>query len=340
MTNKLNLTLSANRELATPLELSNKALMEANQKIEQLLVELEETRLRHLVDECELRKRSELDDLKNEYVAMVSHELRSPLTSVRGSVGILSAGLMGPVNDKAAKLFHIALSNLDRMIRLVNDVLNLERIASGTTSFQAQECSLGDLAQQAIETMMPTAHALNVEITVPATTQASDRKLFFHGDPDKVLQVLINLLSNAIKFSPPQGEVVLDIQASVDQLTLRISDEGRGIPESQLEKVFERFRQLEHDDARRLGGTGLGLAICRAIVEQHGGAIWAERNSGKGTSFLVTLPRATQKFHTEEPAEKAYARAASLGSRSLTLVRCDQQSSERATLLPHGAIEK
>lgn len=338
MTNKLKLTLSANRELATPLELSNKALTEANQKIEQLLVELEETRLRHLVDECELRKRSELDDLKNEYVAMVSHELRSPLTSVRGSVGILSAGLMGPVNDKAAKLFHIALSNLDRMIRLVNDVLNLERIASGTTSFQVQECSLGDLAQQAIETMMPTAHALNVELTVPAATQASDRKLFFHGDPDKVLQVLINLLSNAIKFSPPQGEVVLDIGASVDQLTLRISDEGRGIPEDQLEKVFERFRQLEHDDARRLGGTGLGLAICRALVEQHGGAIWAERNSGKGTSFLVTLPRATHKLHTEEPAEKAYARAASLGRRRpLTPFGDDQQSCETATLLPHGA---
>ena len=150
--------------------------------------------------------------------------------------------------------------------------------------------------------------SLDVQLVVNPSTQMSERRLFFHGDPDKILQVLLNLLSNAIKFSPPQGEVVLSLEASADQLTVRISDEGRGIPEDQLEKVFERFRQLEHDDARRLGGSGLGLAICRAIVEQHGGATWAERNPTKGTSFLVTLPRSTQKLPKDEPAENAYAR--------------------------------
>ena len=300
--------LSANRKLVTRLEVSTKTVTDANHKLTQLFVQLEDSRLLHMADECELQKRSELDDLKNEYVAMVSHELRSPLTSVRGAVGLLSSGLLGPVNDKAAKLFHIALSNLDRMIRLVNDVLNLERMASGTSSLQVQECSLEDIAQQAIDTMLPTAHVLDVQLVVNPSTQMSERRLFFHGDPDKILQVLLNLLSNAIKFSPPQGEVVLSLEASADQLTVRISDEGRGIPEDQLEKVFERFRQLEHDDARRLGGSGLGLAICRAIVEQHGGATWAERNPTKGTSFLVTLPRSTQKLPKDEPAENAYAR--------------------------------
>ncbi|WP_161570881.1 EAL domain-containing protein [Granulicella sibirica] len=330
-----NLTeISANRELTTRLEASNKTLTEANGKLENLFAELEETRLLHLADECELRKRSELDDLKNEYVAMVSHELRSPLTSVRGAVGILSAGLAGPVNDKGARLFHIALSNLDRMIRLVNDVLNLERIASGATSLQVQECLIEDLAEQAIETMMPTAQAHGVELHVNAVSQTLGSKLLFHGDPDKILQVLINLLSNAIKFSPPQGDVVLDIRASIDQLTVKISDEGRGIPEDQLEKVFERFRQLEHDDARRLGGSGLGLAICRAIVEQHGGAIWAERNPTKGTSFLVTLPRSTQKLPTEEPAEKAYARAASLARPPLKPFGTDEKSNQATTPVP------
>ena len=127
---------------------------------------------------------------------------------------------------------------------------------------------------------------------------------------------------------------MLDIRASIDQLTVKISDGGRGIPEDQLEKVFERFRQLEHDDARRLGGSGLGLAICRAIVEQHGGAIWAERNPTKGTSFLVTLPRSTQKLHTEEPAEKAYARAASLARPPLIPFGTDEKSNQATTPVP------
>ena len=310
--------LNAKRELTTRLTATNETLTKANEKLEQLFVELEQTRLLHLADECELRRRSELDTHKDEYVAMVSHELRSPLTSVRGAIGILSAGLLGPVNDKGAKLFHIALTNLDRMIRLVNDVLNLERIAAGSTSLQVQRCSLRELAQQAIDTMMPAAQTLNVELVVDETNEISGCEFFFHGDADKMLQVLINLLSNAIKFSPLQGKVVLELEASADQLTLTISDEGRGIPKDQLEKVFERFRQVEHDDSRRLGGTGLGLAICRAIVEQHGGATWAERNPEKGTSFLVTLPRATQGVHTEEPIEKTYARAALVSGPVLT----------------------
>ncbi len=281
--------LSVKRELTNRLKISNDRLTAAGQELKQLFVQLEQARLQHTTDERELQRRCELDSLKSEYVAMVSHELRSPLTSVRGAIGILSAGLVGPVNEKSAKLFNIALTNLDRMLRLVDDVLNLERMASGTASLQVQQCSLCSLVQHAIETMTPIAQESGVELTLNAETQTGNLEDSFYGDADKILQVLINLLSNAIKFSPRGAKVLLDIQASADKLKVRIADEGRGIPEDQLEKVFERFRQVDQDDARRLGGTGLGLAICRAIVQQHGGEIWAERNAVKGTAFFVTL---------------------------------------------------
>lgn len=283
--------LLARRELTAQLKVSEESLMQANQKLELLSAQLEQTRLQNLADEHELLKRCELDTLKNEYVAMVSHELKSPLTSVRGAVGILSAGLVGPATEKGARLFSIALTNLDRVIRLINDVLNLERIASGASSLHMEQCSIENLVKQAIDTMVPIAQDLNVRLVADAIAGLPEATIFINADPDKIVQVLINLLSNALKFSPSGAEVVVGIEASDDTLTVRISDAGRGIPEDQLKKVFERFQQVEQDDARRLGGTGLGLAICRSIVEQHGGSIWAERNVGKGTSFLVKMLR-------------------------------------------------
>jgi PAS domain S-box-containing protein len=299
--------IKARRELMSRLEKGKVVLREANQKQEQLYVELKQTQLQHMADESELQKRCELDVLKNEYVAMVSHELRAPLTSVRGAVGMLSAGLIGLGTDKSAKLFHIALTNLDRMTRLVNDALNLERITSGTSSLRVQQCSVEDLMKQAIDTMMSVAQELNVQIIATAITEIRGTPLFFNGDADKILQVLINLLSNALKFSPARGKVVLDVVASSDSVTVRICDEGRGIPVDQLETVFERFRQLEQGDERRLGGTGLGLAICRAIVEQHGGVIRAERNSVRGTSFFVTLPRSVPALINDDSGHRGCA---------------------------------
>jgi len=279
------------RQLSARLEVSDVMLKNANQKLEHLTLEVEQRRIQHAEDECELRKRSELDSLKNEYVAMVSHELLSPLTSVKGSIGILSAGLVDPSTDKGAKMFHIALTNLERIIRLIKDALNLELLISGAPSLRMQECSLEDLARQAVDTMMTVADGADVGLTVNVVRQKGNEPLpLIQADADRILQVLINLLSNAIKFSPSMSVVDLQIESSINTLTVRISDEGRGIPTDQLEQVFHRFRQVERDDARRLGGTGLGLAICRTIVEQHGGVIWAERNPERGTSFLVTLP--------------------------------------------------
>ncbi len=238
-----------------------------------------------------LTQRSELDTIKDEFISTVSHELRTPLTSIRGSLGLLSAGLMGNLDPKAQNLLRIAVTNTDRLIRLINDILDLERMQSGRAPLQVRRCSLADLAHQAIDTMTPMAQSAHVTLTLlPAPDPA-----FFDGDPDRILQVITNLLSNAIKFSPVASTIRLSVESGPENLLLRVADEGRGIPPDKLDSIFDRFGQVEASDARQKGGTGLGLAICRTIILQHNGSIWAEsnpqQNRGPGASLLVSLPR-------------------------------------------------
>ena len=240
-----------------------------------------------------LLQRSQLDTVKDEFISTVSHELRTPLTSIRGALGLLSSGRMGTVDAKAQNLLRIALTNTDRLIRLINDILDLERMESGRAPLQIRRCSLRELAHQAMETMTPLAEEAEVQLEL--ILMALPEAMFFDGDPDRMLQVLTNLLSNAIKFSPPKTRIEVRVEADSTLIVLRVSDQGRGIPPEKLDQVFDRFQQVEAADARQKGGTGLGLAICRTIVQQHNGAIWAESNEhqgrGAGASLVFTLPR-------------------------------------------------
>ncbi len=240
-----------------------------------------------------LVQRSQLDSVKDEFISTVSHELRTPLTSIRGALGLLTAGRMGTVDAKAQNLLRIALTNTDRLIRLINDILDLERMESGRAPLQVRRCSLRELVQQSMETMTPLADSADVRLEM--ILMALPEAMFFDGDPDRMLQVLTNLLSNAIKFSPPETRIEVRVEADSTSIVLRVSDEGRGIPLNQLDQVFDRFQQVEAADSRQKGGTGLGLAICRTIVQQHNGAIWAESNEhqgrGAGASLVFTLPR-------------------------------------------------
>lgn len=240
-----------------------------------------------------LTQRSQLDSIKDEFISNVSHELRTPLTSIHGALGLLSAGLMGTVDAKAQHLLRIAVTNTDRLIRLINDLLDLERMESGGAPLQIRRCSLRELTQQAIDTMAPLADSAKVQLDL--ILMALPEAMYFDGDADRMLQVLTNLLSNAIKFSPPQTRVEVRVEADANSIVLRVSDEGRGIPPEKLEQIFDRFQQVEAADARQKGGTGLGLAICRVIVQQHNGVIWAESNQqqgrGAGASLIFTLPR-------------------------------------------------
>jgi len=232
----------------------------------------------------DISQRYALDRLKDEFISTVSHELRTPLTSIRGALGLLSSGILGEVNEKAGNLLRIALTNSDRLVRLINDILDLERIQSGREPLAFRPVQLAEIVSQAIEGMQPVAEAGGVQL-IHDTVQVE-----IAADPDRLLQVLTNLLSNAVKFSPPNSTVSIMLRPGPTGVTLSVIDHGRGIPADKLEAIFGRFQQVDASDSRQKGGSGLGLAICRTIVLQHSGRIWAERNPVRGSTFRVFLP--------------------------------------------------
>ena len=232
----------------------------------------------------DISQRYALDRMKDEFVATAGHELRTPLTSIRGALGLLSSGLLGEIDEKAANLLRIALNNSERVIRLINDMLDLERIQHGREPAPPTRVQLADVVQLAMEGVQPVADAAGIQL-IHDTMRAE-----VTGAADRLMQVMTNLLSNAIKFSPADSTVSVMMRPEEHGVTISVIDQGRGVPPQMLETIFDRFRQVDASDSRQKGGTGLGLAICRTIVAQHGGRIWAECNSVRGTTFRVFLP--------------------------------------------------
>lgn len=232
----------------------------------------------------DISQRYTLDRLKDEFVSTVSHELRTPLTSIRGALGLLTSGILGPISDKATNLLRIALTNSDRLVRLINDILDLERAQSGREPLVFRPVQMADLVRQSIDGVQLVAEQAGV-LLIHDKTQVE-----ITADADRLLQVLTNLLSNAVKFSPRNSAVSVMLRPGSSGVTLSVIDQGRGIPADKLEAVFGRFQQVDASDSRQKGGSGLGLAICRAIVVQHNGRIWAERNPVRGSTFRVFLP--------------------------------------------------
>jgi PAS domain S-box-containing protein len=230
-------------------------------------------------------ERRALDRMKDEFISTVSHELRTPLTSLRGALGLLAGGALETRPEKSRQMLDIAINNTDRLVRLVNDILDLERIQSGKSELHSTVTTAEDLLRRAISAQQSQTPRPNARFFYAANG------VTVWADPDRVLQVFHNLLSNAIKFSPAGGEIHLTARNLDDQEALfEVSDKGQGIDEDKLENIFDRFQQGDASDTRTLGGTGLGLAICRSIINQHGGRIWATSTPGKGTTFHFTLP--------------------------------------------------
>lgn len=230
-------------------------------------------------------ERHALNRMKDEFISTVSHELRTPLTSIRGALGLLHAEVLSERPGKARQMLDIAINNSDRLIRLVNDILDLERIGSGKDALQRIMCDVEELMRRAAS--MQQAEIPKPEILI--TFDASGINVW--ADPDRILQTFNNLISNAIKFSYPGGAIHLTARnLDENEAIIEVSDQGRGVPADKLETIFERFHQVDASDSRALGGTGLGLAICRSIVTQHGGRIWATSNAVRGTTFHFTLP--------------------------------------------------
>jgi PAS domain S-box-containing protein len=233
----------------------------------------------------DITERRALDRMKDEFISTVSHELRTPLTSLRGALGLLSGGALSSRPEKTQQMIEIAINNTDRLVRLVNDILDLERISSGKTELHATMCSAEDLLRRAAGLQQSRTPKPHTRIFFAANGVS------VWADTERILQTLGNLISNAIKFSSPGSEIHLTARnLDENEALIEVRDQGRGIPADKLEHIFDRFHQVDASDSRAKGGTGLGLAICRSIIVQHGGRIWATSTPGEGTTFHFTLP--------------------------------------------------
>ena len=265
----------------------------------------------------DVTQQREIERMKDEFISLVSHELRTPLTSIRGALGLLSGGLFGEIPARGKRMVEVATQNTDRLVRLINDVLDVERINSGKAPMVKRPVTLSEIVQQTEDVVRPLADRGSIRLELAI----ADVEL--EADPDRIIQMLTNLISNAIKFSPPHTSVRISAERSGGDVHITVRDEGRGIPRDKLELIFERFHQVDASDAREKGGTGLGLAISRSIVEQHDGRIWAESEPGEGSTFHVVLPVAEQ--------ERTALRIAGAGAGPLVLI-CDDDHATRDVL--------
>jgi PAS domain S-box-containing protein len=283
----------------------------------------------------DISDRKQVERMKDEFVSVTSHELRTPLTSIHGSLKMLTSDLIKSDSEQGKRLLQIAVNSSERLVRLVNDILDIEHIKSGKVKMEKQTCNIADLITQAVNIIQPFAETANVTLSV------SSLSLLLWVDSDRIIQTLTNLLSNAIKFSNVGATIWLSAELRNGEwgrqggngtrrllgdkenissfspsphpplspsphlpipsphLLIRVKDTGRGIPADKLESIFERFQQVDCSDSRNYDGTGLGLAICKSIVQQHGGYIWAESVLGEGSNFYLILP-VVQVSHDSE----------------------------------------
>jgi PAS domain S-box-containing protein len=267
----------------------------------------------------DITERKRLDRLKDEFVAMVSHELRTPLTSISGSLGLLMGNAAGHLPATAKRLLTIAHANSQRLVRLINDILDLQKIESGQVVFHLRYLGLRALVEQTIDANRAVAQGAGVRIRLEAGT---DGEVF--ADADRIAQIVTNLLSNAIKFSPSGEEVVVAIARHGDDLRVSVRDHGPGIPEEFKPRIFEKFAQADSSDARQKDGTGLGLNIVKQLIHQHGGKVGFAAAPGGGAVFHFDLP-----CHFEPAVRERDRQAAASGP---PLLLCDDDAAASALL--------
>ena len=269
----------------------------------------------------DITERKEIERMKNEFVSTVSHELRTPLTSIRGSLGLILADVAGPMANKVRDLITIAYNNSERLVRLINDILDIEKIESGNIVVTLRPLPIGPLLRQAIEEN--TGYAEKYAVNLAIEDQTGDAAIM--GSQDHLLQVFTNLLSNAMKFSPPQGTVTLGATLAEGRVRFGIVDNGPGIPEDFQARIFEKFTQADSSSTRAKNGTGLGLSISKALVEKMQGTIGFDSAPGR-TEFFIDLPLAAQ---LEQPIP-AFAAETGTGTRRVLIV---EDSPDIASLL-------
>ena len=233
--------------------------------------------------------RRKIDRMKAEFISTVSHELRTPLTSIKGALGIVLSGNLGEISIKIEDLLLVAKKNVDRLARLVNDILDIDKLEYNQMQFQLEEQAVFPLLQQAVDQLQGYASRYSIQLLLEEPHEG-DRVLVATLDVDRFLQVMSNLISNAIKFSHKDGLVRVRMTREEQQLMIAVIDQGQGIPEEFRSRIFQRFAQADSSDTRHRDGTGLGLSITKIIVERLGGSIDYQSTPGKGTIFNVRLP--------------------------------------------------
>jgi signal transduction histidine kinase len=227
-----------------------------------------------------------MDRVRSEFLTMVSHDLHTPLTAIKGSLDVLLHEAVGV--ELSRELLGIAQKNADRLFRLVSDILDLARIEEGRFSMQREPFDVVVALRGTIDRLLRLAQEKGITLTL----QAPDGLSFVLADGLRMEQVFTNLLGNALKFTPSGGRVGVMVKELATELLVEVRDSGVGIPMQHLDRVFDRFYRVQMPVGAEVEGTGLGLSICKAVVEEHGGRIWVESVVGKGTAFFLTIPKA------------------------------------------------
>jgi PAS domain S-box-containing protein len=248
--------------------------------------------------------------LKNDFVSTVSHELRTPLTSIRGSLGLIEGGVAGALPDKAKNLVSVARNNCERLIRLINDILDIEKIEAGKMDFDMKPLELMAVVAQSLADN--EGYARSHQCAYALITESPG--VMVNCDRDRLLQVIANLLSNAAKYSPPGARVDVAVTREGPRVRVSVADRGPGLPQEFRGRLFQKFSQADSSDTRRKGGSGLGLSIAKAIIEYHGGEIGfdtrtaAEAGGGQtGTTFWFSLPAVPVYEAGDESARRVIA---------------------------------
>lgn len=250
-----------------------------------LLKDKENTVVGGVIGVRDIRERKKLEEMKNDFISSISHELRTPLTSIKGSIDNLLDGIAGKLNDDQREYLAIINGESDRLVRLINDLLDLNKLEAGNIKLFPEEVEYISLIAQVVFNFKELAHekGLTLEMEAPST------EIYFKADRDKINQVLINLINNAIKFTEHGGIKVVVEDFKNQSVATRIIDTGIGIPQDELDRVFDKFYQLNKPRTGKSRGSGLGLAITKNLVELHGGKIWVKNKEDKGSEFYFTL---------------------------------------------------
>lgn len=241
----------------------------------------------------DISEQKAFERLKSDFISMVAHDIRTPLASVSMFCELAEQGALGIINEKGIRLIGLTRAKCERLLRLLNDMLQLDKMQAGSFDLQLANVDMAAVMHDCIETVSPSAQIKAIEI------EESGKSAVCWGDELRLTQVVLNLLANAIKYAPERSTIAVQVEERPDCVVLSVADHGQGIPQDKLEKIFERFEQVSAEDARQRQGIGLGLAICKAIVVQHGGRIGVDSRIGQGSKFWFAIPKKPSEVHQQ-----------------------------------------